>query len=89
MPRLSAFYGIVITMYWRESHHAGRPHFHATYAGQSISVAIDPLGVLVGSLPPRALGLVLEWAAQHLEELNAAWERVVAMEAPTPIPPLS
>jgi len=29
--------------------------------------------VLKGSLPPRALGLVMEWAAQHREELGENW----------------
>jgi hypothetical protein len=31
MPRISAFYGIVIWMYHDEAHHLGRPHFHARY----------------------------------------------------------
>jgi len=30
MPRISAFYGITIWMYWDEGVHA-RPHFHARY----------------------------------------------------------
>jgi predicted metallo-beta-lactamase superfamily hydrolase len=29
MPRISAFYGIVIAMYYRDHH---PPHFHAIYA---------------------------------------------------------
>jgi hypothetical protein len=33
MPRVSAFYGIVITMFFDEDRHPGRPHFHAEYAG--------------------------------------------------------
>jgi hypothetical protein len=38
VPRISAFYGIAITMYYAEH---GAPHFHALYAGQDISIAID------------------------------------------------
>jgi hypothetical protein len=38
VPRISAFYGIAITMYYAEH---GMPHFHALYAGQDISIAID------------------------------------------------
>ena len=37
VPRVSAFYGIVIAMYFDEH---GVPHFHARYAGQQASVAI-------------------------------------------------
>lgn len=63
MPRISAFYGIAIWMYWNDGVHA-RPHFHARYAGHAASV--DLSGELIaGSLPGRALALVAEWAALH------------------------
>jgi hypothetical protein len=73
VPRISAFYGISIWMYWNEGTHA-RPHFHARYAGQAAS--IDFAGtVIVGALPRRTLALVAEWAALHGDELAANWER--------------
>lgn len=60
-------------MYWNEGAHA-RPHFHARYAGQVAS--IDFAGaVIAGSLPQRALALVVEWTTLHDEELMANWER--------------
>jgi hypothetical protein len=60
-------------MYWNEGAHA-RPHFHARYSGQTASV--DFAGtVIAGSLPPRALVLVAEWAVLHEGELAANWER--------------
>jgi hypothetical protein len=52
MPRISAFYGIVIAMYYEEH---GLPHFHARYAEHDASIAIDTLEILGGSLPRRAL----------------------------------
>jgi hypothetical protein len=70
MPEISRFYGIVVKMYYND--HAP-PHFHAEYGGDEAVVAIDPLGVMVGGLPPRATGLVLEWAAQHQADLQRAW----------------
>jgi hypothetical protein len=73
VPRISAFYGITIWMYWNEGAHA-RPHFHARYAGQAASV--DFAGaVLAGSLPRRALTLVAEWAVLHAAQLEANWDR--------------
>src|SRR5262245_50269341 len=57
MPEISRFYGIVITMYYLD--HA-RPHFHARFGGQSISVEIDGDG-LSGSFPPHRLPLLYEW----------------------------
>jgi hypothetical protein len=44
-------------MYYAEH---GVAHFHALYAGQDASIAIESLEVLAGSLPERALRLVRE-----------------------------
>jgi hypothetical protein len=65
MPRISAFYGIVIWMYHDETHHLGRPHFHASHGGDEASVDIADLAVIAGRLPPRALRLVVEWGGAH------------------------
>lgn len=86
VPRISAFFGIVITMYFDDH---PLPHFHARYAGQSVSVGIEPLTLLAGMLPPRALGQVFEWAALHQQELLADWAQVAAHLPPDPIPPLA
>jgi hypothetical protein len=87
MPRISYFYGIAIAMYWREKDHPV-PHFHAEYAGQKASIGIDGK-VLGGSLPPRALRLVQDWAALHHDELLANWQRARGHESLEPIEPLS
>lgn len=71
MPEISRFLGIVITMYFRD--HAP-PHFHASYNEHEALIAIDSLGILDGSLPPKVLSLVVEWASQHRAELLANWE---------------
>ena len=86
MPRLSYFYGIKIAMYWREGSHSVA-HFHAEYGEHVASFTID--GTLIaGSLPPRALRLVREWAALHEAEIGANWERVLAREPLVSIDPL-
>lgn len=73
-------------MYWNEGAHA-RPHFHARYAGHAASV--DFAGnVIAGSLPPRALRLVVEWAQLHRDELSANWELARGEEALRQIEPL-
>ena len=71
MPRLSEFFGIIISMYY--SDHAPA-HFHARYGEHEALVAIDTLATIRGSLPRRALALVLEWAALHRTELRREWE---------------
>lgn len=75
MPRVSAFYGIVIWMYHDEIRHLGRPHFHARYGDDEASIDIEDLAVIAGRIPPRALRLVVEWAGAHQQELRENWER--------------
>lgn len=67
MPRISAFYGIIIRMYWDERDHP-IAHFHAEYAGKYASIAFDGT-LLAGSLPTRALRLIQDWAPLHQDEL--------------------
>jgi hypothetical protein len=69
MPEISRFYGIVIKMYYND--HAP-PHFHAEYSGAEMVVGIDAMSVIAGTLPPRATGLVMEWASQRQGELQNA-----------------
>ncbi len=64
------------------------PHFHARYGGDKASIEIDSLRVLEGSLPPRVLGLVVEWASQHKDELFVNWEQVIQNKYPQKIEPL-
>jgi hypothetical protein len=46
MPQISAFYGIVIWMYYDEMHHRGRPHFHATCGDDEATIDIESMEVL-------------------------------------------
>jgi Domain of unknown function (DUF4160) len=70
MPNISAFYGIIIQMFWAD--HAP-PHFHALYGEYEALINVKTLEVMQGSLPRRALVLVLEWANQHRGELLENW----------------
>ena len=85
MPKISEFFGIAIYVYWREH---GPPHFHAVYSGDEASISIEDQQVLNGRLPPRALGLVTEWAALHRDELRAVWTRAQNLEPLGKIDPL-
>jgi hypothetical protein len=85
MPELSRFYGIVIRMYYADHN---PPHFHAFYAGDEAVIDIRTLTVFGGGLSPRALGLVIEWASIHHEELLECWHRAQALEPLDRIDPL-
>ncbi len=69
MPEVCRFYGIVISIYYNDH---GPPHFHARYGSDQAMIAMDNLTVLQGRLPPRAHGLVIEWATRRNPELRAA-----------------
>lgn len=85
MPRISEFYGVVIYMYWNEADHTVA-HFHAHHACRAASVSADGT-VLTGSLEPRALKFVAEWAALHREEIQENWDRARWQPAPPRHPP--
>lgn len=86
MPTVSAFYGILIQIYWQDH---PPPHFHALYADHEALIDMRTLEVIAGSLPRRALALVLEWAQAHRAELMEDWELCLQRQTPKRIPPLS
>jgi hypothetical protein len=88
MPRVSAFYGIVITMYFNEGTHPGRPHFHAECEGVQGSFDIESFELIVGRLPRRANKLVLRWAKLHQDELRRNWDLLRSTGQVIPIAPL-
>jgi hypothetical protein len=65
------------------------PHFHALYAEHEALIDVRTLEVLQGSLPKRALALVLEWASEHRAELMEDWDLCSRMQMPKKIEPLS
>ena len=85
MPVISRFFGIVITMNYNEH---PPPHFHVRYGEHRALVSIDGLAVLRGQLPPRVLGLVIEWASEHAAELLENWHRARDHQQLMPIAPL-
>ncbi len=86
MPEICRFFGISIRLYYNDHQ---PPHFHVVYGEQSAVIAIRSLMVLEGSLSPRALGLVIEWASQHQEDLLKLWERARSYQPLYRLPPLT
>ena len=84
MPEISRFYGIVIYMYINEHN---PPHFHVVYNEYKAIITIQD-GVIVGSLPRRALNMIYEWLDLHKDELLENWNRLGKSLAPLKINPL-
>jgi hypothetical protein len=85
MPRISAFYGIVIEMYFGDH---PPPHFHALYSGDEALIVIETGEVYAGSLPARALRLVREWLDLHRTEMRANWELASILQQTVAVKPL-
>lgn len=73
MPEISRFLGIKIFMYYNEHN---PPHFHVQYNDFRASINISNFGVLDGNVPPKVLGLVVEWAEAHQNELLDNWNNL-------------
>jgi len=66
----------------------GQPHFHAYYGNHAAKIDINTLRIQQGKMPRRALGLILEWAAEHRAELLDDWRLAEAHRPLNPIAPL-
>ncbi len=86
MPQISRFFGIIILMYY-DDHNP--PHFHAKYGDFQALIGIENFALLEGKLPAKSLGLVIEWAALHQEELLQNWQLMKEGEQLNKIEPLS
>ena len=85
MPEVSRFFGIVVKMFMNDHN---PPHFHAFYAEHAALIDINALSPFAGKLPPRAMGLVIEWATGHQQELLDNWDRAQRHLALVKIAPL-
>jgi len=77
--------GIIIAMYYNDHN---PPHFHVLYNEYDAEIEISNLTILEGKLPPRVLGLVMEWADLHKKELIDDWNLLQAGEKHNKIQPL-
>jgi hypothetical protein len=84
VPVLSRFFGIIVTMNYREH---DPPHFHVWYSGHEITVRIAD-GNVNGDMPRRAVALVLEWWNLHRAELAENWQLAKAGQPLNAIDPL-
>jgi hypothetical protein len=64
------------------------PHFHALYAEHEVLIDIRTLEIMEGTMPRRALAMILEWASEHRDELMEDWMLCAANQQPNRIQPL-
>ena len=51
MPAISAFYGIIVYMYFMDNKQHKTPHIHVKYQEHEVVVSIPDGGVLDGDIP--------------------------------------
>ncbi len=85
MPEISRFLGMIIVMYYQEHN---PPHFHVRYNEHRAAISIKDLVLLKGKLPTKVLGLAIEWAGLHQQELLENWALAKEFHGLHPIAPL-
>jgi len=85
MPEICRFFGISIKMFYGDH---SPPHFHAEYGDDTAVIDIQTLRLIGGQLPPRALGMVVEWASQYRAELLEEWGLAQSSQPLRRLPPL-
>jgi hypothetical protein len=85
MPRVSAFYGIAVYLYYRDH---PPPHVHAIYGEHEAAVEIATGAIIAGSLPRRARIMVEDWLATNRAAVQQNWDLAAAGQPLTPVPPL-
>ncbi|HEV7570307.1 MAG TPA: DUF4160 domain-containing protein [Thermoanaerobaculia bacterium] len=79
------FYGVVIQMFAGDH---PPPHFHTLYAEYEAVIDLRDMRLMRGSLPRRAMALVLEWVTEHRDEMMENWNLCQRMLPPKKIAPL-
>ena len=70
MPILSMFYGVIISMFYKDHN---PPHIHIQYA--EYKAIVDFNGDIVeGELPVKQRKLIEAWIVLHQDELYANWQ---------------
>jgi len=64
------------------------PHFHVKYGEFEAIINILDFALIQGNIPPKAIALVMEWAALHKEELLEDWNLAIQGKPLKQIAPL-
>lgn len=75
MPIISQFYGIIITMHYRENERHSLPHIHAEYADFDAVYDLEA-NKIGGKMPTKQQKMIEAWIVIHKEELNSLWNLI-------------
>jgi len=88
MPLISAFYGVLIYLYYLDNKQHKMPHIHAKFQDEESVFNILTAEVIEGNLRQPKSRLVQARIEIHRDELMADWQLAVTGEAVFKIDPL-
>jgi len=88
MPVVSAFYGLIIYLYYKDNMKHHKAHIHVWYQENEVVLSVPEGEILEGFIPANKMKLVLAWMEIHKEELIANWKLAVEGEQIFKIDPL-
>ena len=71
MPEICKFFGIIISLYWRDHH---PPHIHLSYGEYECSISVLDR-IVDGKAPSKVIAKVNEWMDLHEAEILTLWEK--------------
>ena len=77
MATLSMFYGIIISMFFRDNRRHKLPHIHVEYQDDRAIFSIPDGEILDGIMKKPQIRLVQAWITLHADELMANWTLAV------------
>jgi hypothetical protein len=88
MPVISMFYGIIISMYYKDNKQHNLPHIHIRYNEFKAVYSIPDGQLLEGDIPINKEKLIIAWIELRKEELMADWSLAIEGEPIFKIEPL-
>lgn len=85
MPEISRFYGIIISLFWRDHN---PPHVHFSYQDYECSISVLER-IVDGKAPAKVIAKVNEWIDLHESEILTLWEKAQKGEQIGRIEPLN
>ena len=84
MPEICRFFGIIISLYWRDHN---PPHIHFTYGDYEGSISIIDR-IVDGKAPAKVIMKVNQWIDFNEDEILTMWEKAQRGEKIGKIKPL-
>jgi len=88
MAILSMFYGIVVSIFFRDNRQHKLPHIHVKYQDDNAIFSIPDAELIEGEMKRPQIRLVQAWITLHADELMANWVLALNKEEVVRIDPL-